>query len=232
MRPDPGLISDALPAFEEQLHSGVRWRHSSGLVAYPAAVKEMNRLTAAIHARTEPDTVWLLEHPPLYTAGVSAKDTGLLAPDRFEVHATGRGGQYTYHGPGQRVAYVMLDLRRRGQDVRAFVRALETWLQHTLAVWDVAAVPRQGRVGLWVDTPRGEEKIAAIGVRVRHWITLHGIALNVCPDLEHFSGIVPCGLSQYGVTSLHALGHRVALEEADKALMHTFQAGFPPCGDT
>lgn len=202
----------------------MEWRISDGLVPYPEAVAAMEERVAAIRAGEAPELVWLLEHPPLYTAGTSARDDDLLAPGRFPVHRSGRGGQYTYHGPGQRVAYVMLDLKRRSPDVRAFVTDLESWLIGTLAQFNVKGERRPGRVGIWVDKapyggrPGQEDKIAAIGVRVRHWVTFHGVALNVEPDLEHFSGIVPCGITGHGVTSLHALGQLVTMPEVDMAL--------------
>jgi lipoyl(octanoyl) transferase len=174
------------------------------------------------------ELVWLLEHPPLYTAGVSAKDGDLIDPARFPVFRTGRGGQFTYHGPGQRVAYAMLDLSARGRDVRAYVAALEAWIIGALARLGVDGAIRPGRVGVWVETPRGEEKIAAIGVKVRRWASFHGIALNVAPDLEHFAGIVPCGLPQFGVTSLQALGAPATLAAADAALRASFEEVFGP----
>jgi lipoyl(octanoyl) transferase len=207
----------------------IEWRCSDAPVAYEAAVAEMERRIAAIRAGTAPELVWLLEHPPLYTAGTSARAQDLLDPARLPVHRTGRGGQYTYHGPGQRVAYVMIDLKRprpglEGPDIRAYVNRLEEWLIQTLAQFNIKGERRDGRVGIWVDKkPYGgiagqEDKIAAIGVRVRRWVTLHGVALNVDPDLSHFAGIVPCGISEHGVTSLHALGHLVTLPEVDLAL--------------
>ena len=198
----------------------------------------MEARVAAIRADTAPELVWLLEHPPLYTAGTSADPADLLTADRFPVYTAGRGGQYTYHGPGQRVGYVMLDLIPRGKDVRCHVHLLEDWLIRTLDAFGVRAERRPGRVGLWV--PRGggrEDKIAAIGVRVRRWVTFHGVALNVDPDLEHFSGIVPCGIRAHGVTSLWDLGHAVSMAEVDMALRESFEAvfgrersGVAPCG--
>jgi len=176
-----------------------------------------------------PETVWLLEHPPLYTAGTSAKDSDLLDPRRFPVHRTGRGGQFTYHGPGQRVAYVMLDLKRRGGDIRAFVRDLEQWIIETLASFNVTGERREGRVGIWVDRGGGhEDKIAAIGVRVRRWVSYHGIAINLEPDLSHFAGIVPCGIAEqnYGVTSLVDLGIPATMAELDSALRAAFRKVF------
>lgn len=202
------------------------WRIDDGLVDYAAAVEEMETRVEAIRAGTEPELVWLLQHPPIYTAGTSAKPEDLLDA-RFPVHRTGRGGQYTYHGPGQRVGYVMMDLKRRTPDVRAFVFALEDWLIRSLARFHVIGERREGRVGIWVDRGGGrEDKIAAIGVRVRHWVTFHGVALNVDPDLSHFGGIVPCGISGHGVTSLVDLGLPVAMEEVDLALREAWDEVF------
>lgn len=198
----------------------MEWRISDHPVPYPEALAFMEQRVAAIRAGTAPECVWLLEHPPLYTAGTSAAPRDLLDPDRFPVYQTGRGGQYTYHGPGQRVAYVMLDLKARGGDVRGYVRNLEEWIIRTLETFQVKGELRDGRVGIWVNRGMGrEDKIAAIGVRVRQWVTFHGIALNVEPDLSHFGGIVPCGISQHGVTSLWDLGLTPTLEEVDCALM-------------
>ncbi len=216
---------------------GLEWRISNGLVPYPSAVAEMERRVAEIRAGSAAEMVWLLEHPPLYTAGSSAKPEDLLEPDRLPVFATGRGGRYTYHGPGQRVAYVMLDLRRSGMDVRAFVRALEDWAIATLARFGLEAERRKGRVGIWINraklggAPGAEDKIAAIGVRVRRWVTYHGLSLNVDPDLDQYKGIVPCGVprakgSRFGVTSLADLGIPVSMAEVDAALMATFDAAF------
>lgn len=205
----------------------VEWRISDAPVPYEAAVAEMEARAAAIAEGEAPELVWLLEHPPLYTAGTSADEKDLLAPDRFPVYRTGRGGQYTYHGPGQRVAYVMLDLKRRTPDVRKFVGDLEAWLIATLAQFNVKGELREGRVGVWVRRPdKGpgrEDKIAAIGVRIRKWVTFHGISLNVDPDLDHFSGIVPCGISQYGVTSLADLGITASMSDVDMALRAAFE---------
>jgi lipoyl(octanoyl) transferase len=201
----------------------VRWEISAGLVPYEVAVARMEREVAAIAKGEAPELVWLLEHPALYTAGTSAKDSDLISPARFPVHHTGRGGQYTYHGPGQRVAYVMLDLKKRGQDVRAFVAGLEEWLIATLAAFNVKGERREDRVGVWVRGDLGEDKIAAIGIRVRHWVSYHGISLNVDPDLSHFDGIVPCGVREHGVTSLVDLGIPVTLADADAALKNSFQ---------
>ena len=205
------------------LSENLEWIVSDRPVAYPEAVEFMEKRVAEIRAGNAPEAVWLLEHPPLYTAGTSAKPEDLLQPDRFPVYAAGRGGQYTYHGPGQRVAYVMLDLQRRGRDVRCYVRDLENWVIRTLARFGVKGEIRDGRVGIWVDRGMGrEDKIGAIGVRVRHWITFHGISLNIDPDLSHFTGIVPCGITQYGVTSLWDLGHTPTMEEVDMVLRHCF----------
>lgn len=182
---------------------------------------------AALHDGGAPERLWLLEHPPLYTAGVSAKTEDLLQADRFPVYRTGRGGQFTYHGPGQRVAYLMLDLKRRGRDVRAYVAALEGWLVAALARFGVDAGVRPGRVGVWVARPDGSEaKIAAIGVKVQRWATFHGVALNVDPDLSHFAGIVPCGIREHGVTSLAALGVSATMDDVDAALIAAFGQAF------
>ncbi|HCW48514.1 MAG TPA: lipoate-protein ligase B [Brevundimonas sp.] len=210
----------------------VEWALSSGYVDYAAAEAAMEARVAAIAAGEAEELVWLLEHPPLYTAGVSAKDDDLLAPDRFPVHRTGRGGQYTYHGPGQRVAYVMLDLNRRGKDVRGFVHGLEDWIIGALDRFGVQAGMREGRVGVWVERKGAgwsrEDKIAAIGVKVRKWVSFHGISLNVEPDLDHFGGIVPCGITEHGVTSLVDLGVLATMDEADDALKSSFQRVFGP----
>lgn len=210
----------------------VEWVVASGRVAYEDAVAEMEARVAAIAAGETSERVWLLEHPPLYTAGVSARDEDLLVPDRFPVHRTGRGGQFTYHGPGQRVAYVMLDLNQRGRDVRGFVRGLEDWIVGALAEFGVDAGVRDGRVGVWVERKgpgwSREDKIAAIGVKVRKWVSFHGISLNVEPDLGHFGGIVPCGIAEHGVTSLVDLGVPVTMDEADAALKASFLRVFGP----
>ena len=208
----------------------VAWRISDAPVPYDVAVAEMEARAAGIAAGTASELVWLLEHPALYTAGTSARDTDLVAPDRFPVHRTGRGGQYTYHGPGQRVAYVLLDLNRRRRDLRAYVAALEAWIIATLEAFNVRGERREDRVGVWVRRPEKgegvEDKIAAIGIRVRRWVSFHGISLNVEPDLSHFSGIVPCGIAGHGVTSLVDLGHLVTLPEADMQLRAAFEAIF------
>lgn len=200
------------------------WLETVGLVDYPAALAAMETRAAAIRDGTAPELVWLLEHPPLYTAGTSAQARDLVSPDRLPVYSAGRGGQYTYHGPGQRVAYVLVDLKRRRPDVRAYVQDLEAWLIRALETFGVRGERRDGRVGIWVDRGpytgawRHEDKIAAIGVRVRRWVTFHGIALNVEPDLSHFAGIVPCGIAEHGVTSLVDLGLPVTMPEVDAAL--------------
>jgi lipoyl(octanoyl) transferase len=204
----------------------VEWQRADAPVDYPAALAAMEARVAAIRAGTAPEQVWLLEHPPLYTAGTSAKTADLVAPDRFPVHRTGRGGQFTYHGPGQLVAYTMLDLAKRGRDVRGFVAQLEAWMIETLAAFNVKGEVRPGRVGVWVQGPRGEAKIAAIGLRVRHWVSFHGISLNVEPDLEHYSGIVPCGIADYGITSLVDLGLPVAMADVEVELRRTFERIF------
>jgi lipoyl(octanoyl) transferase len=217
-------------------HSPVQWLLSDGLTAYAEAVASMEARVAAIAEKRASEAVWLVEHPPLYTAGTSASDDDLL-DRRFPVHRTGRGGQFTYHGPGQRVAYVMLDLGRRQPDVRAFVCALEAWIIATLAAFGVQAQRADDRVGVWVPRPDkgagAEDKIAAIGIRIRRWVTFHGIALNVAPDLSHFSGIVPCGLraAQYGVTSLADLGLDPTMPEVDAVLRHEFEKIFGPTAD-
>ena len=207
----------------------LEWRISDTPVAYPDALTVMEDRVAAIHEGSAGEMIWLLEHPPLYTAGTSAKDEDLLDSARFPVYRAGRGGQYTYHGPGQRIVYTMLDLRRRGPDVRCFVHDLEEWVIRALASFNVKGERREGRVGIWVDRGGGrEDKIAAIGVRIRRWITFHGISINVEPDLEHFSGIVPCGIGEegLGVTSLVDLGLPVTMTDLDVALRESFGTVF------
>ena len=210
----------------------VEWAISDRPVAYDDALAEMEQRVAGIAEGQMAERVWLLEHPPLYTAGTSADPADLIAPDRFPVHRTGRGGQYTYHGPGQRVAYVMLDLKRREQDVRAFVAALEGWLISTLWEHHIRGERREDRVGVWVRRPEKgaevEDKIAAIGIRMRKWVSFHGISLNVEPDLDHFSGIVPCGVTQHGVTSLVDLGLPVTMADVDLVLRRCFEEQFGP----
>jgi lipoyl(octanoyl) transferase len=209
----------------------LEWKTAPGLVSYPEALAEMEARVDAITAGTAAEQVWLLEHPPIYTAGTSANDTDLIDA-RFAVYRTGRGGQFTYHGPGQRVGYVMLNLKNRKADVRAYVQDLEQWLIETLALLGVKGERRAGRVGIWVVRPptsannASEDKIAALGVRIRHWVTFHGVALNVNPDLSHFSGIVPCGVREHGVTSLADLGVPVTMGDADAALKQCFEKIF------
>ncbi len=210
------------------------WRISEGLVPYPEALAQMEARVEAIRAGEADELVWLLEHPPLYTAGTSARAEDLLAPDRFPVFEARRGGEYTYHGPGQRVAYAMLDLNRRGRDVRKYVWALEEWVIRTLAAFNVTGERREGRVGVWVRRPEkapgpdgpAEDKIAAIGVRLRRWVSWHGVAINLEPDLGHFDGIVPCGIRGRGVTSLVDLGLTPSMEDLDLALRRAFDEVF------
>lgn len=204
----------------------IEWRVEPGLQPYEDAVRRMEERVAAIRAGSADELAWLVEHPPLYTAGTSARKEDLLAPDRFPVHATGRGGEFTYHGPGQRVVYLMLDLASRHRDVRRFVRAIESWLIGALAEFGVEGERRGGRVGIWVERPGGEAKIAAVGLRLRHWISYHGVSLNVAPDLSHYDGIVPCGIGEHGVTSLADLGVAASMEEVDDALLRRFAAVF------
>jgi lipoyl(octanoyl) transferase len=215
----------------------VEWLVSEGLTGYEAAVSEMEARVADIADGLAPERVWLVEHPPLYTAGTSAKDEDLILPGRFPVHRSGRGGQFTYHGPGQRVAYVMLDLKRRDPDLRRFVAALEAWLIGGLDAMNVRGERREDRVGVWVRRPDkptlrdgacAEDKIAAIGIRVRRWVSFHGISLNVEPDLAHFDGIVPCGVSEHGVTSLVDLGLPVSMADVDDVLRTEFERIFGP----
>jgi lipoyl(octanoyl) transferase len=213
----------------------VEWKISNSLVAYEDAVALMEARAADIAGGTADEMIWLLEHPPLYTAGTSADLRDLTDPDRFPVHTSKRGGQYTYHGPGQRVAYVMLDVAKRGRDVRAFVQQLEAWVIATLAEFNVVGEIRCGRVGVWVQRPDkplqangaiAEDKIAAIGIRLRKWVSFHGISINVEPDLEHFTGIVPCGISDHGVTSLVDLGLPASMDDLDVALQRNFKRTF------
>lgn len=202
---------------------GIEWRVSAAPVAYPAAIAFMEERAAAIRAGTAPECVWLLEHPPLFTAGTSADPAELFNPLGFPVYEAGRGGRYTYHGPGQRVAYVLLDLDQRGKDIRCFVHALEQWMIDALARFGVNAHRAEGRIGIWVGSGAAEAKIGALGVRVKRWVTLHGFAINVAPDLAHFTGIVPCGIAEYGVTSLAQLGKQIPLEGVDDALKGNFR---------
>jgi len=213
----------------------VIWEVADGLVEYGLAVSRMEKLARAIRDGDEPERIWLVEHPPLYTAGTSANPQDLVSPDRFVVHKTGRGGEYTYHGPGQRVVYAILDLNRRNPDVRAYVSALEAWIINTLDQFNVRGERREDRVGVWVEQPQKsrlpdgsvrEDKIAAIGIRVRKWVSFHGLSINVEPDLEHFSGIVPCGVTGHGVTSLVDLGLPVTMTDLDAVLRTEFEALF------
>lgn len=208
----------------------VEWKIADGLVPYPEALEMMRARAAAVADGTAPEQVWLLEHPPLYTAGTSASPDDLIEPDRFPVYDAGRGGQYTYHGPGQRVVYFMLDLKQRGRDVRCLVQGLEGLIIDTLAAFNIRGERRDGRIGVWVQRPdKGpgrEDKIAAIGVRVSRWVTFHGIAINVSPVLSHFDGIVPCGISDQGVTSFEDLGQLVSMPEVDSALRAAFERRF------
>lgn len=213
----------------------IEWITSEGFTEFRDAEAWMEDRVAAIHNGQANECIWLVEHPPLYTAGTSTKAEDLTDPDKFDVFPTKRGGQYTYHGPGQRVAYVMLDVGKRGHDVRKFVQQLETWVIAALADFNITGEIRDGRVGVWVErperapTPSGkpaEDKVAAIGIRLRKWISFHGISLNVEPDLSHFEGIVPCGISEYGVTSLVDLGLPVTMEDADLALLQNFSTVF------
>ncbi len=215
----------------------VEWIISEGLTDYRGAEAAMERRAAAIAAGTEDEAIWLVEHPPLYTAGTSARPADLTDPERFPVYPSKRGGQYTYHGPGQRVVYVMLDVGRRGHDVRRFVQQLETWVIDTLDSFNIKGELREGRVGVWVTRPEKaltaagavpEDKIAAIGIRLRKWISFHGISINVDPDLSHFGGIVPCGISEHGVTSLVDLGLPVTMADVDVALRRGFDSVFGP----
>ena len=236
----PARHADPAGFFARPGSPPVEWRVAEGFVGYAEAVAAMDARAAAIAAGAAPELVWLVEHAPLYTAGTSARAQDLRAA-RFPVHATGRGGQYTYHGPGQRVAYAMLDLGRRRQDVRAYVAALESWIIGALARLNLRGERREDRVGVWVarpDKPPGfdgtpaEDKIAAIGVRLKRWVSTHGIAVNVDPDLAHFGGIVPCGIAaaHYGVTSLVGLGHPIAMEAFDALLRAAFEEVFGPTG--
>ncbi|MDA5558796.1 lipoyl(octanoyl) transferase LipB [Shimia sp. MMG029] len=218
----------------------VEWIHSDGLIDYETALNFMEQRANAIAAGDADECIWLLEHPALYTAGTSAKIEDLVEPDRFPVYEAKRGGEYTYHGPGQRVVYVMLDLSKRGRDVRAFVKQLETWVIETLAEFNLRGEIRDGRVGVWIerddkplnaDGSKAEDKIAAIGIRLRRWVSFHGISINVEPDLSHFGGIVPCGITQHGVTSLIDLGLPVSLDDVDVALKRNFDLVFAEPSD-
>ena len=229
-------LSEAVSSLHRSDDRAVEWCVAKGLVDYDLAVAEMEARVAAIAAGNAAERIWLLEHPPLYTAGVSSRESDLLDAGRFPVHRSGRGGQFTYHGPGQRVAYVMLDLNARGRDVRALVRGLEAWIIGALDVFGVPAGTREGRVGVWVERKgpgwSREDKVAAIGVKIRKWVSFHGISLNVEPELGHFNGIVPCGIAEHGVTSLVDLGVLATMDEADTALKTSFQRVFGATEDT
>lgn len=235
-RPSRDDLADGRTFLAREGSPPVEWLVTDRLVAYPEAVAAMEDRVARIAEGTAAERVWLVEHPPLYTAGTSAEPADLVDPDRFPVYATGRGGEYTYHGPGQRVAYVMLDLKRRREDVRLFVASLEEWIIRTLARFNVKGERREDRVGVWVVRPdrppvlgrAAEDKIAAIGIRLRKWVSFHGIAINVEPDLAHYGGIVPCGISEHGVTSLVDLGLPVTMADLDIALKAAFEEVFGP----
>jgi lipoyl(octanoyl) transferase len=218
------LAATAKPIWRDSMDviDGIEWRVSQGLVPYEGALAFMNERAAGIREGTAPECVWLLEHPPLFTAGTSADAAELFNAMEFPVYEAGRGGRYTYHGPGQRVGYVMLDLERRGKDIRRFVHQLEGWMIDTLAELGVSAHRAAGRIGIWVGEGSDEAKIGALGVRVKRWVTLHGFALNVAPDLSHFGGIAPCGITEFGVTSLSALGKQLPLTRVDAALKRSF----------
>lgn len=208
-------------------NNNIEWKISEGLTDYENALAAMEQRVADIHSGTASELVWFVEHPPLYTAGTSSKEADLLAPKRFPVHYAGRGGQYTYHGPGQRVVYVMLNLNKRGRDVRKYITNLERWIIDSLAEFNVVGETRDGRVGVWVKREGSrEDKVAAIGVRVRKWVTFHGICINVEPDLSHYTGIVPCGISEHGVTSLVDLGLPVNMDDLDATLKRTWHKIF------
>jgi lipoyl(octanoyl) transferase len=217
----PGTSGRPICAFMEQV-DGVEWRTSDGLVPYEEALAFMQHRAAAIRAGENCECVWLLQHPPLFTAGTSADPAELFNPLDLPVHEAGRGGRYTYHGPGQRIGYVMLDLDKRGRDVRGLVHSLEGWIIAALGDLGVAAHRAHGRIGIWVGEGSAEAKVAALGIRVKRWVTLHGFSINVDPDLTHFSGIVPCGISDFGVTSLAELGKETAMSGVDAALKRSF----------
>lgn len=210
----------------------VEWLISDGLTPYPDALELMRARAAAIAAGEAKELVWLVEHPPLYTSGTSAKSSDLLLPEKFPVFEAGRGGQYTYHGPGQRVVYVMLDLRQRGRDIRCLVQGLEQWVIDTLAAHNITGERRQDRIGVWVQRPEratgSEDKIAAIGVRVSRWVSFHGVSLNIAPDLNHYDGIIPCGIADHGVTSFEDLGQLISMAEVDISLKAAFENLFGP----
>jgi lipoyl(octanoyl) transferase len=218
-QPRPNAISQAV----SEIPPEIEWIESAGPVPYEEALAFMEARAAAIRDGAAQECVWLLEHPPLFTAGTSADPAELFNPLDLPVYQAGRGGRYTYHGPGQRVAYVMLDLERRGKDIRRFVHSLEQWMIDSLAELGVRAHRAEGRIGIWVGDGPEEAKIGALGVRIKRWVTLHGIAVNVAPDLAHFGGIVPCGIAEYGVTSLAELGKQIPLETVDAALRQSFR---------
>lgn len=235
MKPDLDGVGAAVASGRAALltDSCVDWTRAAAPVAYDEALAQMEARAAAVAVGDAREQVWLLEHPALYTAGTSANSADLVDPDRFPVFAAGRGGQYTYHGPGQRVAYLMLDLRTRGRDVRCFVSGVEQLVIETLAEFGVVSERRAGRIGVWVVKPDGSEaKIAAIGIRIRRWVSFHGLSINVAPDLSHFSGIVPCGITDYGVTSLADLGVNVSMADMDAALARNFVRLFGPLTDS
>jgi len=224
----PRALRQAEP--EAACRRAPEWRIDRHRVAYPAALAAMEERAAAIRRDEAPELIWLLEHPPLYTAGTSARPADLLT-QRFPVYEAGRGGEYTYHGPGQRVVYVQLDLKARRPDLRLYIHCLEEWIIRTLARFGIQGERREGRIGIWIVRANGrEDKIAAVGVRIRRWVTLHGIAINLDPDLSHFGGIVPCGIREHGVTSLQDLGRHASLMELDQALADTFAEVFGPDG--
>ncbi|MHA1190278.1 MAG: lipoyl(octanoyl) transferase LipB [Alphaproteobacteria bacterium] len=233
-----GLFASMLPAAtHDNAEAPVRIRRSAEPIPYGVALAYMDKQVQSIINGNTAEQVWLLEHPPVYTAGTRANPQDLLEPDRFPVHKTGRGGEYTYHGPGQRIAYVMLDLNRRSRDIRCYVAALEDWIIATLKTIGVTGERRDDRVGVWVRRPdkppladgtMAEDKIAAIGVRIRKWVTFHGISVNVYPQLSHYDGIVPCGIAGHGVTSLHNLGIDITMDRFDAALMENFEPAFGP----
>ena len=210
----------------------VDWIISDTLIPYPLALEKMQNRVESIIKGEKAEAIWLLEHPPLYTAGTSARSQDLITPDKFDIYQTGRGGQYTYHGPGQKVIYVMLDLNKRKQDIRKFITELEYWIIDLLAELTIPSKTYTDRVGIWVDSKNvnvhNESKIAAIGIRLKKWVSFHGVSLNIEPDLSHFDGIIPCGISQHGVTSLHQLGHIISHEEVESLLQSNFETRFGP----
>jgi lipoyl(octanoyl) transferase len=219
----PSVLQQTISTAVDGISADIEWRESQAPVAYDEALAFMERRAAGIREGSARECVWLLEHPPLFTAGTSADPAELINAMHFPVHEAGRGGRYTYHGPGQRVGYVMLDLERHGKDIRRFVNSLEGWMIDTLAELGVAAHRAPGRIGIWVGEGAGEAKIGALGVRVKRWVTLHGFAINVAPDLSHFEGIVPCGIADFGVTSLAELGKQMPLTRVDDALKRNFR---------